>query len=414
MSSRLFDALRKHRLLVTAVTLAVCLLSLLTGVAGGKEYQATSRIYFNVAAGNSATDVNQAATYLDRAMASFEEVVTTPLVLDPVVKKLKLDETTQDLGNEVTTTVQSGSTMMDVSVTDSDAQRAADKANAISQQMVSAVSSLSPASKGQPSTVNAKVLQEATVPQHANGMSTAARALLGLLGGLVLGLAAALIASRLGRRFHSVDEVQAASNLPVASVDGLPAAGQAAGAGTTEQVDALRSDLQVRWLQQGAKKSQVVLVCDARSSDDATSVSRLLAQSFAASGASVALVDAGAGRAAATGKQGASPAPRDGSTIRGPRGVDLVAGPSGTDALGPQAVAALVDRATANHDVVLVDAPDLVRNPQARIYGPFAGTGVLVTSLHDSSRSDLQASAECLESVVRGQLVVVATTPEHR
>ncbi len=40
---------------------------------------------FSIAAASSAMELNQASTYLERAMTSYSAMTTTPYVLDPVI-----------------------------------------------------------------------------------------------------------------------------------------------------------------------------------------------------------------------------------------------------------------------------------------------------------------------------------------
>ena len=59
-------------------------------------YTATTRLFFGVQSGESATDLSQGSTFAEKQMSSYAQVAVSPLVLSSVIRKLDLEETPEN------------------------------------------------------------------------------------------------------------------------------------------------------------------------------------------------------------------------------------------------------------------------------------------------------------------------------
>lgn len=158
-----------------------------------KSYTASTRLFFTVAGGSSVTDVNIAATFTSGQMTSFGEVATSPIVLDPVIRELGLQESPQALAQDVTVTIPEDTVVMQINASRHDPAEAAQIANAIAHHLGTAVTELAPTNnKGNP-IVSAEVISDAAPPTDPSAPN--AKMLLGVstFAGLLLGIGLAVV-----------------------------------------------------------------------------------------------------------------------------------------------------------------------------------------------------------------------------
>jgi succinoglycan biosynthesis transport protein ExoP len=120
---------------------------------------------------------------------SYADVITTPTVLDPVVKTLQLNTTAAKLGDQITATVPLNTVMTQVAVQNTNPQVAA----AVGQQFTKTVADLESVNKGQPSPVKVTVVSSPTVPTAPVSPKKTTNLALGVVLGLLLGLGMALL-----------------------------------------------------------------------------------------------------------------------------------------------------------------------------------------------------------------------------
>ena len=178
--------LLRRPLLTVLVGLVVFAGVLGQAILAGPSYSASTSLLFAVSGGNSATDLNQAATYLQREMASYTRVATSPRVLQPVITQLGLPDTPTSLAANVKVTNPTTTVLLDISVTRPDAEQAAQIANAISAQLKTVVEEMAPTqTEGgvRRSTVQVTLLNEAVAPTIPAGMSLPVTGVLGVFAG---------------------------------------------------------------------------------------------------------------------------------------------------------------------------------------------------------------------------------------
>jgi len=156
--------LRRRWLSALVVALAVLAATTAVTLILTPQYTATTRLFFGVRAGESATDLAQGSTFTEKQMASYEEVATSPLVLGKVITALSLDTTTEDLAKQVNADATPGTVVLEISVAVTDAVAAADIANAIARQLTATVGSLTPEQADGAEAVRATILAPAKKP----------------------------------------------------------------------------------------------------------------------------------------------------------------------------------------------------------------------------------------------------------
>lgn len=149
---------------------------------------------------------------------SYPAVVQSPDVLLPVMAELKLGGSLEDLKARVSATNPTNTFFLKVQAEDSSAEQAAAVANSVAKNLALQVAVLETAKGEAASAVSLVETVPASPPSSRTSPSLSLNGALGLLTGLSLGLATAVIGKRFGQRIRTADDVRAASDLPVLGV----------------------------------------------------------------------------------------------------------------------------------------------------------------------------------------------------
>lgn len=158
-----------------------------------RSYSATATMY---ATGLGGTEIT------DEQVASFATIATSTPVMSDVVTSLRLSESPQDLRNEVSASVTSGTTLITIAATDRSAQRAASIANATAVALKGAVADLQ-------SDTRIVTIETATTPTAPQSRRIPLYVGVGALIGLLLGgLLAVLVPQRKRPATESAAELE--------------------------------------------------------------------------------------------------------------------------------------------------------------------------------------------------------------
>jgi len=119
--------LRKRWRLIAACMILAVAAAVLATYSTTPMYQAQAQLF--VSAGNPTNDIsgaNQGGQFTAQRVKSYADIVNTPPVVEPVITKLKLDETADQLAQHINTTNPLDTVLLQVNVTDPDAVRAGD------------------------------------------------------------------------------------------------------------------------------------------------------------------------------------------------------------------------------------------------------------------------------------------------
>ncbi|WP_369136683.1 YveK family protein [Modestobacter versicolor] len=197
-------ALRRYWTTWLGVALTGLLLALVVVLVTPPTYQATAQVF--VASVDGGTSGSQ---FVNQRVTSYPQVADSRTVLAPVMDDLDLTESFADLRKRVSATNPVDTSQIEIVVTDGDAGRAAQIANAVAERFGTAVEELEQPGVGA-SPVSLTVTNPATVPASPISPVPTLLLPLGLVVGLALGAAAAVVRSRLDTRLHGPDDVRAA------------------------------------------------------------------------------------------------------------------------------------------------------------------------------------------------------------
>jgi polysaccharide biosynthesis transport protein len=328
--------IRRHRLLIALCTVGFAVLGLAIALVQSKTYEATAQLSFQ--------DVLQEANLLgDNVVASEPpivrassnaQLVTRPEVTRTVKRKLKTGLSPAELESAVTTSVGATTNLVSVTAESSDANFAADLANAYAEQAkitgtkteldtlkqaengisdeLKQAKSATPFSVARFQQLEQELSRVRTIRDIAQPVQIASRAsaptspisphpkrdtALGAMIGLVLGILAAFLRDALDRRVHNAGEVHDELGLPVLGrvsetalgFPGLARSGALPMADSDfEAFRALRMNLSMLGADRGVRS---VLVTSALPEEGKSTVSMSLASAAAITGQRVLLVE---------------------------------------------------------------------------------------------------------------------------
>ena len=179
------------------------------------SYTATARVYFSLPYGNTSSDLSQGSNYTQSQMASYADLSTTPAVLNPVIKKLNLNTTPGRLAGSITAVSTTQTVIVSISVDDPSPTQAAAIANSVAAELDVVARSLAPTGADGKSTVQATVVTPAIVPTAPTTPKKTRNLVAGFVGGLFLGLVAAVARDRMDTRIRGASEIESMTDAPV-------------------------------------------------------------------------------------------------------------------------------------------------------------------------------------------------------
>jgi non-specific protein-tyrosine kinase len=263
-----------------------------------KSYEATAQLYVtsNVGSGDSAIAQQQQA-YVQYEVQTYAAIVGNPDVLTGIKQDLNLPLSASALKSKLSASSTTGESIINLHVSDSNAQRAADIANSASRAFVTAIQNYNTTTaNGQPS-VRLFITSSASAPSKPQSPNPVLDVGLGLLLGLLVGAAVAVSRDILDTRIKTADELAKVSGAPVMGVVVEDAKAVrhpiATRAGTrnmrAENYRQLRANLQFANVD---KHPRVIAVTSSVPGEGKTTVAINLASTLAEAGFSVCLVDA--------------------------------------------------------------------------------------------------------------------------
>jgi len=191
----------------------ICVVTLLVGALGAAfylwkievpQYQATAMIYMR----DANTQISVSDLQLNSELSSdYMVILKSRPVLNRVISDLNLDMTYEQLNSSTSISTIEDTRIIKITVTNTNAQTAADLANQLVERGVDTVEEIE---SKQPYTV-----EKAVVNNNKINTSNKKVLLMGMLLGLVVGVGGLFIQFMLNDKIRSVDDVEKALGVPV-------------------------------------------------------------------------------------------------------------------------------------------------------------------------------------------------------
>ncbi len=455
--SALVDAVRviRERWWLIAVSCVVCFgISLAMAMHAQKQYTAAASLLIRPSNLPALIDPSQTqaqdSTTLAHIQSDDVSLATSTPVATLAKQKLGTTESVADLQNEVVATADPDNDLIDISVTDPDPARAAAKANAFANALVSyltesaqaqlvagqaklqsELASLPADDPGRPAIQQglkqvialeavtnggAQLVEPAGAPGAPSSPLVKRDALIGAAVGIAIGLVLAFLLDLFDRRIKSAEALERLYGLP--ALTSIPLRrrrpGDREAQTDLEPFRILRDGLGYVSLRE---QSRVILVTSAISGEGKTWVASGLARAMAAAGRSVTLVEGDVHRPAVKRQLGLESNGRGlmNALVEGGNAVDLVQQspslpslsvlasgpftPNSAELLRLPAMRRALDDLAAVYDFVVIDGPPLlpVADAQVMLDNPAIDVVLVVARPYHTTREHIRSSIAVLK-----------------
>lgn len=412
--------IRKRWQIITAVMLVVLGGAALATTLSPKVYEAQTRLFVSTSGGGDSNALLSGSNFTQQRVKSYADVITTPNVLDPVIKTLNLKTTAARLGGQITATVPLDTVLIEVSVKDTNPRVAARVADAVGRQFSSTVANLESVNTGQSSPVKVTVVSAPTVPTAPVSPKPPRNVALGLVLGLLLGLGTALLRDLLDTTIKNEENCSEVTDSTV--IGGIAYDPQASRNPLIVQADmhspraeafrTLRTNLK---FVDAANHPRSIVFTSSVPGEGKTTTTANLALTMAAGGARVCLIEGDLRRPRLLSYMGMDGSVGLTNVLIGQAELGDVlqqfakssvyvigAGsipPNPSELLGSAAMVAALRELESRFDVVIIDTPPLLPVTDAAVLSTIAGGTVLVVGAGRVDKTELTKSLQSLDAV---------------
>ncbi len=413
------DVLRRNLVLITACVVAVLALVALATYQMTPAYQSTARVFV------SASQADTAAAYAggllsEQRVAGYVVLVDSKVLAEKVRDQLGTDLTTTELSDRVQAKVVKDTGVLELSVRDEDPQRAQQLAQAYAEQLIVVSQEIETPSGKQDAPIKATIIDPASLPDEPVSPQPVRNLVLGLLFGLVVGVAVALVRELLDTTVKSPDDFAPAADAPLMGSIVMESSGSRGllvseldvQAPRVEAFRVLRTNLQFVDIDQPSK---VFVVTSALQQEGKTSTAVNLALSLAQAGVKVLLVDGDLRRPRIGSMLGLDDAVGVTTVLLGKvlltdavqrhplTDLDVltsgVTPPNAAELLQSRAMASLLEQLRGAYEVVIIDSPPLLPVTDAALLASQADGALLVVRHGRTTRDQLATAADRLAQV---------------
>jgi capsular exopolysaccharide synthesis family protein len=180
------------------------------------KYSATAKVFVSTQSSGTTSELQQGASFTVQRVKTYSDLVTTSVVLLPVIASLNLGIPVDDLAKQVTASAPLDTSIIDITVIDTDPVRAADIANATSASLTAVVQDFETSQATDSiSPVKLTRAQEASVPSVPVSPNVPLNIALGALVGLALGVGIAVLRETLETRIRNEHDVEQVTDVAI-------------------------------------------------------------------------------------------------------------------------------------------------------------------------------------------------------
>ena len=413
--------LRKNWILITVLAFVGVGGSAIFSLVQTPQYSSTSKVFVSTQSGGSVSELAQGSTFTVQRVTTYSDLATTPIVLLPVIAELELDLNEGSLAKAISVAAPSNTSIIEISVANSDPVLAADIANATAESLTRVVDRIeTPVTGDVASPVKLTLVQQATVSGAPISPNVSLNIVLGFLIGLAIGIGVAILRQVLDTRIRSERDVELVTDAAI--IGGIVYDSKAVNRPLIVQDDprspraesfrTLRTNLQ--FLDVGNGGRSFVVTSSIQSEGKSTTTANL-AIALADSGVRVLLVDADLRRPKVASYMGLEGSVGLTDVLIGRVALSdvvqewgrgrlsvLPAGtvpPNPSELLGSAAMGRLITELRSKFDVVLFDTPPLLPVTDAAILSRFVGGVILVVASGRANRHHVEGAISALENV---------------
>ena len=418
---------RKRWLLIVSMLLISTSAGVAATLLATPMYASTTRVFVATQASGSISDAATGSTFTQQRVKSYADVVTSPTVLDPVIKSLGLEGIAAALPDRITATVPLNTVIIEITVLDESPFQAANIANAVSDSLTNAVNKLEQPVDGALAPVRLSTVQPGNIAAVADSPKPLLNIALSIFIGLVIGVGIAVLRESLDLRVRRIEDVISVTQSNVLGgiafdpdtaehpliVHTSPKSVQA------EAFRQLRTNIQFVEAAEGRKS---IVVSSSISNEGKSTSCCNLAIALADTGAKVLLIDGDFRKPDIHKIMGVEGAVGLSNFLIGqvkledviqPWGagtLDVLPGgqipPNPSELLGSKAMIQLLADLEGKYDTIIIDAPPLLPVTDAAVLSKITGGIMMVVAVGKTTKPQLQGAVNHINGV-EGKLLGV-------
>jgi capsular exopolysaccharide synthesis family protein len=381
-----------------------------------RSYTAQTQLFVSSAVGTPTDTLLQNSSLAQQRVPSYAELVSSPLVAEEVIKRLRLRASPEAVAYKIQASSPLDVAVIDVTVHDNTALGAYRLATAVGDVFGGVVGRIEASPDGR-SPIRITVVRPPVLPQGPTGQRPLLELAIALFLGLILGAIAALVRARTDDRVYDAEELRSTLDLrPLATIvlssygrRSRKAANAWPSAAAAEGFRVLRTNVQALV---AAEKLRSVLVTGALPGDGSSAVARDLAMAVGAAHMRVLLVEANLRDGGAGEQWGIDERAGLSQVLGGTVDVEdviqpwhnatidvLPAGPPAanpSELLASQAMRDLIGKLGDAYDLVLFDAPGVLAVTDAAVLATRTGGTILTVWLGRTTRGAVRRSVQAL------------------
>lgn len=386
-----------------------------------KTYSSSLQFFVSTSDSTSVSQLAQGSTFSQARVTSYTQLVTAPVVLQPVINKLKLTDTAAQLGVKVTATVPPNTVLINVAVSDTSPDQAQKIAAAIGTQFPQTIENIERVKTNSTSPVKVTLTQNPVVNTSPVSPKPTRNILLGVVIGLLLGIGIAVLRHTLDTRVRTKEDVEDLSD-ELTVIGSIPFDSDAPQHPLLVQTDphstraeafrSLRTNLR---FVDAANHPRVIVMTSSLAGEGKTTTTANLALVLAEMGASVCLLEGDLRRPrlleylGMEGGVGLTDVLIEQASLAdvlqpfGKHSLSVLGAgqlpPNPSELLGSPAMRETLARLEEEFDYVLIDAPPLLPVTDAAVLSTLASGAVLVIGSGLVTRDQVTTAVESLGSV---------------
>ncbi|MDN4477431.1 polysaccharide biosynthesis tyrosine autokinase [Demequina sp. SYSU T00039] len=412
--------LRKNWLLIVLLTALGAGAGFAYSLLATPVYTATAKVFVSTSGASTVSDLATGSNFTQQRVKTYADLLTTSAVLQPTIDSLGIETSVASLRGRLSASTPLNTSVINISVSDSDPVFAASLATEASNQLIDVVEDIETTDSGEGSPVSLTLVQAAEVPDVPVSPNKTLNVALGLLLGLAVGVGIALLRATLDTRIRNERDLERVVDAPV--LGGIVFDPKAksrplivhedAKSPRAESFRTLRTNLQFL---DAERSSRSFVITSSIPSEGKSTTAANLAITLAEAGARVLLVGADLRRPKMGSYMGIEAGTGLTDVLIGRLSLDdaiqrwgrtdlylLPAGsipPNPSELLGSSLMASLITDLDERFDVVLYDAPPLLPVTDAAVLARLVGGTVLIVAAGKTHAPQLDSAVAALETV---------------
>lgn len=399
-------------------------------------YSASVQLFVSTSGnGADSSDLNQGGIFSQQRVKSYADIVNSPAVTEAVATSLGLPYSAEELANNISAESPLDTVLLDITVTDTSAERARDIANAVALEFSRFIDRIETPTGKTESPVKVSVSRKAVLPSKPVSPRTAVNLVLGLIAGLSLGVGLAVMRSTLDRTIRLKSDAIKVAGAPI--LGSVPDEAKIKGTllivdeQATPRAEAFRQlRTNIRFLSVDRRLSSFV-VTGSLPDEGKTTTAANLAIALAQAGQTIVLVDADLRRSSVADLFALSNGVGLTNVLLGDVPVNhalqhwredlplyiLTAGPrppNPSELLGSARLAKVIASLEASGMTVIFDSPPLLPVTDAALIAKVTGGALVVTRVGRTRTDQLAEAVEALRAASATVLGVVVNRVKGR